>query len=200
MRAIFLRAMRVSGVSRRALPSTDSDRGVQIAGVTTIGAFFETAGRHPGRLAWKHGRHEWTWEEAARDVRRVARALIALGVAPGGSVAIVGPNRPEWVSGDLGAIAAGAIPTPIYPTLTGEQARIVPELPPQASDPDFLAYVGREIEAINAQLTSFHSIKRFPGLAGSFSVESGELTPTLKLTRTLRSESYAPPTTEVFAH
>ena len=93
--------------------------------MTTIGAFFETAGRHPGRLAWKHGRREWTWDEAARDVRRAARALIALGVAPGGSVAIVGPNRPEWVTGDLGAIAAGAIPTPIYPTLTGEQARFI---------------------------------------------------------------------------
>jgi len=167
--------------------------------VTTIGAFFETAGRHPGRLAWKHGRREWTWEEAARDVRRVARALIALGVAPGGSVAIVGPNRPEWVSGDLGAIAAGAIPTPIYPTLTGEQARIVPEFPPQASDPEFLAHVGREIEAINGQLASFESIKKFRVLAGSFSVESGELTPTLKLKRKVVSEKYAREIEELFA-
>src|SRR5207237_8117504 len=34
----------------------------------------------------------------------------------------VGPNRPEWVQADLGAIAAGAVPAPIYPTLTAEQA------------------------------------------------------------------------------
>ncbi len=147
--------------------------------MTTIGAFFETAGRHPGRLAWKHGRHEWTWEEAARDVRRVARALIALGVAPGGSVAIVGV-----VVGD-GRKHLGAL--------------IVPELPPQASDPDFLAHVGREIEAINGQLASFESIKKFRVLAGSFSVESGELTPTLKLKRKVVSEKYAREIEELFA-
>ena len=38
--------------------------------MTTIGSFFETARRHPAKLAWKHGRREWTWAEAARDVRR----------------------------------------------------------------------------------------------------------------------------------
>ena len=52
----------------------------KVPAVTTIGAFFETARRHQGRRAWKHGSREWTWDEAARDVRRVARSLIALGV------------------------------------------------------------------------------------------------------------------------
>ena len=93
--------------------------------MTTIGSFFQTAGRHPSSLAWKHGGREWTWEQAARDVRRVARALIALGVEKGDPVAIVGPNRPEWVMADLGTLAAAAVPAPIYPTLTGEQARYV---------------------------------------------------------------------------
>jgi long-chain acyl-CoA synthetase len=93
--------------------------------VITIRAFFETARRHPRRLAWKHGAREWTWSEAARDVRRTARALIALGVQRGDAVSIVGPNRPEWTMADLGALAAGAVPAPIYPTLTAEQARYV---------------------------------------------------------------------------
>ncbi len=93
--------------------------------MTTIGSFFETARRHHGRLAWKHGSREWTWDEAARDVRRVARSLIALGVKPGQTVAIMGPNRPEWLMADLGALAAGAVPVPIYPTLTAEQARYI---------------------------------------------------------------------------
>ena len=93
--------------------------------MTAIGSFFQSARRHPWSLAWKHGGREWTWEQAARDVRRVARALIALGVQKGDPVAIVGPNRPEWVMADLGALAAAAIPAPIYPTLTGEQARYV---------------------------------------------------------------------------
>jgi long-chain acyl-CoA synthetase len=93
--------------------------------VITIRAFFETARRHGSRLAWKHGAREWTWSQAALEVRRVARALIALGVGPGDSVSIVGPNRPEWVMADLGALAAGAVPAPIYPTLTPDQTRYI---------------------------------------------------------------------------
>jgi len=93
--------------------------------VTTIDAFFDTARRQGSRLAWKHGAREWTWSQAAQDVRRVARALIALGVGPGDCVSIVGPNRPESVMADLGALAAGAVPAPIYPTLTAEQARYI---------------------------------------------------------------------------
>ena len=90
--------------------------------MTSIEAFFETAAKLGPRLCWKHGARDYSWAEAARLVRRTARALIALGVKPGDAVAIVGPNRPEWVLADLGAIAAGAVPAPIYPTLTAEQA------------------------------------------------------------------------------
>ena len=93
--------------------------------MTTIRSFFETARRNPDRLAWKHGEREWTWEQAAQEVRRVGRALIALGVQPGDAVSIVGPNRPEWLMADLGALAAGAVPAPIYPTLTAEQSRYI---------------------------------------------------------------------------
>ncbi len=93
--------------------------------MTTIESFFATARRHPQRLAWKHGDRQWTWGQAAEDVRRVARALIALGVRRGDAVSIVGPNRPEWVIADLGALAAGAVPAPIYPTLTADQARYI---------------------------------------------------------------------------
>jgi long-subunit acyl-CoA synthetase (AMP-forming) len=90
--------------------------------MTTLHAFFETAQRLGSRLAWKYRERETTRSEAAQLVRRTARGLMALGVKPGDAVAIVGPNRPEWVLADLGAIAAGAIPAPIYPTLTAEQA------------------------------------------------------------------------------
>ncbi len=93
--------------------------------MTTIRSFFETARRNPDRLAWKHGRREWTWDQAAQEVRRVGRALISLGVRRGDAVSIVGPNRPEWLMADLGALAAGAVPAPIYPTLTAEQSRYI---------------------------------------------------------------------------
>ena len=93
--------------------------------MTTIEAFFDQARRHPRRLAWKHRGRGWSREEAAGEVRRMARALISLGVKPGQAVAIVGPNRPEWVIADLGAIAAAAVPVPIYPTLSAEQSRYI---------------------------------------------------------------------------
>src|SRR5260370_16239152 len=89
---------------------------------TTLHAFFQTAQRLGPRLAWKHGERQFTWSEAGHVVRRAARAFIALGVKPGECVSIMGPNRPEWVIADLAASAAGAVPAPIYPTLTAEQA------------------------------------------------------------------------------
>src|SRR5437016_1302880 len=93
--------------------------------MTSIESFFATAARLGSRLAWKHGVREFSWREAAQVVRRTARALIALGVKPGEAVCVVGPNLPEWVQADLGAIAAGAVPAPIYPTLTAEQAQYI---------------------------------------------------------------------------
>src|SRR5258708_4945615 len=90
--------------------------------MTSIESFFATAARLGERLCWKYGSQDISWSEAARLVRRVARALISLGVKRGDGMSIGGPNRPEWVEADLGAIAAGAVPAPIYPTLTAEQA------------------------------------------------------------------------------
>ncbi len=95
--------------------------------MTSIEAFFETAGRLGPRLCWKYGARDISWSEAGRLVRTVGRALVALGGKPGDAVSIMGPNRPEWVMADLGAIAAGAVPAPIYPTLTAEQAGYIAE-------------------------------------------------------------------------
>ncbi len=88
--------------------------------MTSIETFFATSVRLGPRLCWKSGARDISWAEAGQTVRQVARALIALGVKPGEAVSIIGPNRPEWVQADLGAIAAGAVPAPIYPTLTAE--------------------------------------------------------------------------------
>src|SRR5437870_3447440 len=97
---------------------------------STIHAFFETAARIPGRPALKRriGPGRWetlSWAGYAREVRRVARGLIALGVQPGDRIALCGPNRPEWLLSDLGALAAGAVPAPYYPTLPADQAGYV---------------------------------------------------------------------------
>ncbi len=55
--------------------------------------------------------------------------------------------------------------------------------PPWSEDPRVRARVQRAIDAINAELPRFATIKRFAILPGDLSVEAGELTPTMKVRR-----------------
>ena len=67
---------------------------------------------------------EWvatSWRDFDRQVDQAARALIALGVPPGGTVGILGFNRPEWTLSYLGAMDAGAVPIGIYQTCAPNQ-------------------------------------------------------------------------------
>lgn len=60
---------------------------------------------------------EWvttSWEDYRSLVRQAGRALIVLGLEPGGTVGILGFNRPEWAIGCLGSMAAGGVPAGIY--------------------------------------------------------------------------------------
>jgi long-chain acyl-CoA synthetase len=52
-----------------------------------------------------------------------------------------------------------------------------------AEDTELRAEVEREVDAVNARLSSFETVKKFAILPGDFSVEGGELTPTLKVKR-----------------
>jgi long-subunit acyl-CoA synthetase (AMP-forming) len=66
-----------------------------------------------------------TWSDYHKQVRQVARALIALGTQPGRGVAIIGYNCPEWFFADIGAIYAGAVPAGIYTTNSPEQCEYI---------------------------------------------------------------------------
>jgi long-subunit acyl-CoA synthetase (AMP-forming) len=96
---------------------------------TTIELFFATAASRGDRVAFRHrvdgAWRETTWADNAQAVRRVGRALIGLGVPQGGNVAIVGPNRPEWLLAALGAQAAGGAPVGIYTTSTPAQTAYI---------------------------------------------------------------------------
>jgi len=89
--------------------------------------FFEVARERAARpFLWakREGRYRpLSWEEAADAVRRLARGLAALGVAPGDRVALVSENRPEWVIADLAIMEAGAVTVPAYVTNTVEDHR-----------------------------------------------------------------------------
>ena len=84
--------------------------------------FFDKVAEGPDRpLFWRKqagGWHALTRAKAAAQVSALARALAALGVAPGDRVALVSENRPEWAIADLAIMAARAITVPAYTTNT----------------------------------------------------------------------------------
>ncbi len=73
----------------------------------------------PAYMSKKDGR--WvsiTWAEQDQAVRRVAKALIASGIARGEIVAIQSGTRLEWLQADFGINATGAMTLGIYPSST----------------------------------------------------------------------------------
>jgi long-chain acyl-CoA synthetase len=86
----------------------------------------ERQGDKPFLWAKHHGQYRSiSWAEAARQVRRLARGLAAIGVARGERVAIVAENRPEWAIADFAIMSAGAITVPTYTTNTIDDHRHV---------------------------------------------------------------------------
>jgi len=71
--------------------------------------------------AWRATR----WKDHAQEVRRAARALLALGAGKGATVAILGYNRPEWVVMDLAAMCVGAAPAGVYTTSSAEEVEYI---------------------------------------------------------------------------
>ena len=59
-----------------------------------------------------------------------------------------------------------------------------------AADADLRARLQTEIDAANAKLSSFESIKKFAILPKDFTIEGGELTPTLKVKRKVVTEQH----------
>jgi long-chain acyl-CoA synthetase len=59
-----------------------------------------------------------------------------------------------------------------------------------ATDAKLLAAVKAEVDAVNARLSSFETVKKFAILAGDFTVDGGELTPTLKVKRKVVTERH----------
>jgi len=92
----------------------------------TIGANFErTVAAHPAREALVEvasGRR-WTWAELDADVNRLARGLIAAGVAKGDRVGIWSPNCAEWTLTQYATAKVGAILVNVNPAYRTHEFR-----------------------------------------------------------------------------
>src|SRR5688572_18946376 len=69
----------------------------------------EVAQRYPDREAVVGSGERYTYRQLRTEVRRLARALHALGVRRGDKVAILMGNRPEWLIADFAITLLGAV-------------------------------------------------------------------------------------------
>ncbi len=78
-------------------------------------------------LKWKVG-DDWesiTWAGFGERVADFAKGLIALGLAPGDFVNLIGSNVPEYSISDFGVLRAGGTPVSLYNTLAPEQVSYI---------------------------------------------------------------------------
>ena len=72
------------------------------------------AGKQNGE--WK----KYNIHEYINNVNNISSGLINLGVQKGDRIALIAHNCPEWNMLDMGIMQTGAIPVPIYPTISEE--------------------------------------------------------------------------------
>ena len=104
-------------------------------GVSDRALLGETIGVHLGRAAADHGDRDalvecasgrrWTYRQLVADVDRVARALLAQGIAVGDRVGIWAPNCAEWVLVQYATAEIGAILVNINPAYRAHELAYV---------------------------------------------------------------------------
>lgn len=67
----------------------------------------------------------WSIEEICTIADELSFGLLNTGIGPDDKVAIVSPNRPEWVLADFGIAQIGAVSVPIYPTMSAGDTEFI---------------------------------------------------------------------------
>ncbi|MFK7875769.1 MAG: AMP-binding protein [Paracoccaceae bacterium] len=67
----------------------------------------------------------WSWSDTETEIENLALGLLALGVAPGDFVAIIGRNRPYLYWSMVAAEMVGAVPVPLYQDAVAEEMAYV---------------------------------------------------------------------------
>ena len=77
------------------------------------------AGLHPDKVAMREKEfgiwQPFTWREYHDHVRDFSMGLVALGLMPGDTVAIIGENCPEWIVALWGALISGIVISFYFP-------------------------------------------------------------------------------------
>ena len=104
----------------------------QVEGRTLVDALADTAERFADTPAYSDkigvdgpGWRTLTWAQVRDTALDGAAGLVALGVQPGDTVAIMATNRNEHLLADIAGVHAAAIPMSVYNTLSPEQVAFV---------------------------------------------------------------------------
>ncbi|WP_405439159.1 AMP-dependent synthetase/ligase [Streptomyces avidinii] len=142
---------------------------------STLAVFTQWTGERYGpepALRFRSPGGEWlsrTYGELGAEVRAVGCALLGLGVAAGERVAVLAETRPQWTYTHFGALAAGAVLVPVYPTAGEEEVAWV------LADSEAVVVVcddGRQaarVEALRPKLPALRAVvlmDELPGPAG----------------------------------
>jgi len=124
---------------------------------TFVGLLVKNANEMPGVVAIREKRYGvWspmTWGELRDKVQNFALGIKALGFNPGDNLTVVGDNKPEWIIAEFGCMAAGGVPTGVYPDSMAEEIEYLITY----SESRFL--VARDQEQVDKILSFWENIK-----------------------------------------
>ena len=84
---------------------------------TLAQVFSRSAREHPEHTAVVAGANRWSYAQVDARSSSLAAAMAELGLGPGDRVAIILPNRPEWIVALLACAKLGAVVVPVNPRL-----------------------------------------------------------------------------------
>ncbi|WP_394847265.1 AMP-dependent synthetase/ligase [Pendulispora brunnea] len=89
-----------------------------------------------------------SWKTYAEQVKTAGKSLIALGLSPGGTVSILGFNRPEWVIMNLATMAVGGAAAGVYATSSATEIQYIVD---HAESPVLLIETAGHWEKVKSQ-------------------------------------------------
>jgi acyl-CoA synthetase (AMP-forming)/AMP-acid ligase II len=110
-----------------------------------------SAATYGDREAIVDGKARLTFTEVGREMERVAKALIAIGVQPGDRVGLWDPNSVGWIPVALGIQAAGAWLVPINTRMKGAEVAFILEKTDAAAVFAPGMFLGTDYQAVLAE-------------------------------------------------